>query len=272
MTRPAASNANRNDLPRDPRATELRTLAKRWYAIAAVLTLSFAIVGLFVLLIEGARSRRSSPRSWCKNNLKQIGLALHNYHDTYGCFPPAYVADGNGRPMHSWRVLILPFIDQTPLYNKYRFDEPWDGPNNRQLADMIVPVYNCPSDERGGDKHDDKHASTMASYLAIVGPEAAWPGSLAMTLSDFEDGTSNTLLVVEVANSGIHWMEPRDLHVLQMAPTINAKAGQGISSRHKAGAHALAADGSVRFFPDNLTADQIRAWLTSAGGDESGDF
>ncbi|MFH1923215.1 MAG: DUF1559 domain-containing protein, partial [Planctomycetota bacterium] len=140
------------------------------------------------------------PRSACANNLKQIGLALHNYHDDHGCFPPAYIADEDGRPMHSWRVLILPYMEQGPLYDQYRFDEPWDGPNNRQLANIPVRYYACP---RPG-----KQPSTTTNYVAIVGPDTAWPESNTTTVGDFTDGTSNTLLVVEVANSGIHWMEP----------------------------------------------------------------
>ncbi|HEY2250622.1 MAG TPA: DUF1559 domain-containing protein [Planctomycetaceae bacterium] len=210
----------------------------------------------------------ASRRSQCKNNLKQIGLALHNYHDEFGCFPPAFIADANGRPMHSWRVLLLPYLDQAPLYVQYRFDEPWDGPNNRKLADKILPIFNCPSEVHG----DGKSAATMTSYVAVVGPETAWPGNTATSIRDIKDGTSNTLLIVEVANSRIHWMEPRDLHVVQMAPTINAKFGQGISSLHTGGAHALLADGSVRFISEQTTAELIRALLTVHGKEKIGDF
>jgi hypothetical protein len=74
------------------------------------------------------------------NNLKQIGLALRNYHDAYGRFPPAYVADGHGPPMHSRRVLILPWLEKREIYDRYRFDEPWDGPNNRKPHDLVVPA------------------------------------------------------------------------------------------------------------------------------------
>jgi len=210
----------------------------------------------------------ASWRTQCKYNLKQIGLALHTYHDDYGSFPPAHIADSNGRPVHSWRVLLLPYLDQKPLYEKYRFDEPWDGPNNGKLADEIVAVYNCPSDVHA----HDKTSSTMTDYVAIVGPETPWPGSRATAIRDIKDGTSTTLLVVEVTNSGIHWMEPRDLHVLQMAQTINAKSGQGISSRHTCGAHVLMADGSARFISDQTAAELIRGLLTVNGKETIGDF
>jgi hypothetical protein len=232
--------------------------------VAAFLLLS-PLIGVFCQnRFQMVGHARASKRSQCKYNLNQIGVALHNYHDIFGCFPPAFIADENGRPIHSWRVLILPFLGQVPLYNKYRFDEPWDGPNNSKLAGTILPVYNCPSDD-----HGESNPSITTNYVAIVGGETAWPESGTTVFGDIRDGTSNTLLVVEVANSGIHWMEPRDLHVVQMAPTINAKSGQGISSRHTGGAHGLIADGSVRFIADSLSAEDLRAWLTAHAGDVS---
>jgi prepilin-type processing-associated H-X9-DG protein len=219
-------------------------------------------------LVPGSGGSRYSPRSHCKNNLKQIGLALHNYADMYGSFPPAFIADKNGRPVHSWRVLILPFIEQSPLYSKYRFDEPWDGPNNSQLASAIIPLYTCPSDDHGAKDG----SATMTSYVAVVGDGTAWPEAGTTSYRDIRDGTSNTLHVVEVANSGIHWMEPRDLHVIQMAPMVNAKSGQGISSRHNGGANGLICDGAVRFVPNALSAEDLRAWLTAQGGETSPGF
>ena len=90
-------------------------------------------------------------------------------HETYGCFPPAYIADQDGRPMHSWRVLLLPFPDQPALYDAYNFSEPWNGPNNRKLADQIGRIY-----LRSG--LDSDQAGTT-SFVAVVGSETAWPGA-----------------------------------------------------------------------------------------------
>ena len=248
-----------------------------WWAVPAWL-FGLTIIGLFfrqsrrfaavamalwvvwlLLLLPANSSYEAVRKSICSNNLKQIALALHGYHDAYGSFPPAYIADEDGRPMHSWRALILPYIEQNALYDRYDFTEPWDGPNNRKLADICLSVFNCPAD------HGEP--STMTNYLAIIGPDTAWPGAQTTCLKDFADGTPNTLFVVEVADSGIHWMEPRDLHMVQMAPTINSTAGQGISSHHPGGANALSADGSVLFLPDNVLAEDLRAMLTRSGGE-----
>lgn len=133
---------------------------------------------------------------------------------------------------------------------------------------LISMDSNCPSDDHAGAGE----SSTMTNYVAIVGPETVWPGAGATARGDIQDGAANTLMVVEVANSGIHWMEPRDLHVSQMAPSVNAKSGQGISSRHTGGANVLIADGAVRFIPNHLSADELRAWLTAHAGDITQEF
>jgi hypothetical protein len=219
---------------------------------------------LLVPVIHFPHPHSPNHRGTCHMNLKQIALALHNYHDTYGSFPPAYIADTSGRPMHSWRVLLLPFLEQQALYDQYRFDEPWDGPNNRQLAAYMPRVFCCPSDP--GANPD----LPLTSYLAVVGPETAWPDEKACEFRDIKDGTSNTLLVVESHGSGIHWMEPRDLHTGQMAREINPSHGQGICSCHGAKrdlAQVALADGSVHVLFNDLTREEVETLLTIAGGE-----
>lgn len=226
---------------------------RREWAVSAVILLIVA-----ALLIPAVSSALGAGRrSACRKRLKQLGLALHNYHETWGCFPPAYIADNTGRPMHSWRVLILPQLERPDLYLRYRFDEPWDGPNNRKLHAEIVEEFHCPSDGTSGD----------ANYLAIVGPGAAWLGTESRRLSDFTDGESQTILVAEVADSGIVWCEPRDLHVSQMSRTINGDLGQGISSHHEEGAQVLRADGSAWFIDESLSPTILNAVLSPSGGE-----
>jgi Protein of unknown function (DUF1559) len=203
----------------------------------------------------------SGRKSSCANNLHNLTLALQQYHDTFGAFPPAYIADANGRPMHSWRVLILPYLDQTGLYSDYRFDEPWDGPNNRKLHDVVLKVYSCPS-------RPEKQPKTDTDYVVVVGPQTMWPGEKCTTFADIKDGSSTTIMLVEIHNSGIHWMEPRDLHVTQMPMVINPPRGQGISSAHVHGAQFGFADGSVRFLTDNLPPETLRGALTIEGGEK----
>lgn len=212
--------------------------------------------------------REYSRRSWCSNNMKQVLIGVHNYHDQYRSFPLAYVPDEAGRPMHSWRTLILPYIDQHKLYSQYRMDEPWNGPNNSKLAGTSVDQYVCPEQRALGKQ-------TMTSYVAVSGPGMPWSGPTPRRFEDLSNGTSNTLMVVEMAESGIHWMEPRDLDVATMAQTVNAPAGQGVSSLHcdpgwwreRLGAHVGFADGSVRFLP---TSHSLRELLGLGAGADVG--
>src|SRR5262245_42706847 len=108
---------------------------QRWRRFARAVLVVLILVLVVCLMLYGPvmQAREVSWRSSCKCYLKQFGLALQNYHDTYGSFPPAFVLGPDGRPWHSWRVLILPFMECDPLYREYRFNEPWDGPNNRKL-------------------------------------------------------------------------------------------------------------------------------------------
>jgi len=238
--------------------------------LAAQVCIIFAAFVLFLCLVVPAISgtQHAARRSICQGHLKQIVVALHSYHDDYGCFPPAVIRDQNGRPMHSWRVLLLPYLEQLKLYASYRFDEPWDGPNNKLLPTADMPYYSCP--EHPGVR--GKTSPTDTSYVVIVGPKSAFPGDQCVALSDITDDHGNTILVVEIANSGIHWIEPRDLHVTQMARQINPPRGQGISSAHgphpPGGANVVMVDGTVKFLDAKLlTADQIEGLLTIAGGE-----
>jgi len=239
-----------------PRSTS-GSCVLQWILTIVVLVL---LASLLLPALDSG-SRRPAMRTQCRNNLKQISLALHHYHSHHGCFPPAYLADASGRPLHSWRVLILPWLDQANLYNQYRFDEPWNGPHNSKLAIQRLEIYECPTDleHREGDQ-------PWTSYVAVVGPHTMWPGSACVSTDDVLDGTSRTLHVAEVRNSGIHWMEPRDLHLGQMSPTINASSGQGISSFHPEVALAALVDGSNRLLSEKTPAETVRQLIDRDDG------
>jgi prepilin-type processing-associated H-X9-DG protein len=215
-----------------------------------------------LLLPAVQQAREAARRSQCKSNLKQIGLALHNYADTYGAFPPAYVADASGKPMHSWRVLILPYIDQAPLYNQYNFSEPWDGPTNSRLLSQMPPLYACPS-------HAGAAGGTSTAYAAAFGELCVFRGSEPVAIKDITDGTSNTLLIVEADGAGIPWMKPDDVDVTKH-PTLGDR--DGFSSSHPGGVHALMGDGSVRFISQSINAQTLKALFTRNGGEVVGSF
>ncbi len=232
-------------------------------------TPTFLILLLFsplLLLRSPGAAREPARRCQCVNNLKQLGVALHNYHDAYKCFPPAYVADEEGRPMHSWRVLILPYLERVELYEKYRFDEPWDGPHNRQLGDHIgsrtwSSPFRCPSDRDG--------SPVNTNYVLVTGEGTAWGEGESPQVRDFTDGTSETIMVVEMGDSDIHWMEPRDLTIDQAMRGVNSELGMCISSKHPGIANVLLVDGSVEMLSALLPVDELKKLLTHQGGENA---
>lgn len=225
------------------------------------------LLTLFGMCLMLARSE-AGPRVFtvqCNDNMRHIVLALQNYHDVYRRFPPAYVADKDGKPMHSWRVLLLPFLEGKTLYDQYRFDEPWDGPNNRRLAAQMPLHYLCSTSGR------DSIRPPLTRYVAVVGPGTIWPGAASTRASDAVDGTDRTILVVESSDAPVHWMEPCDLDVQTLPLEINPQNGKGISSKHPGhGAHVAMVSGSVVFLPrEKTTPQQLRALLTIAGGEST---
>ncbi len=179
-------------------------------------------------------------------------MAVANYYDNNGSLPPAYIADESGKPMHSWRVLLLPYMDQPELYEAYDFSEPWDGPNNRKLLQRRPKAYAFPSEEKGG---------SVTNYLAVVGPQTAWPGAEPAGGNKPHATSGSTILVVENHGSGIHWTEPRDLQFDTMNMSVRDEAPDGISSPYKL-VGVVSIDGSLNTLGPELSPDELRAMLT----------
>jgi hypothetical protein len=249
------------------------------YLIAAALLLGILAAMLYPAVQQ---AREAARRSSCNCNLKQLGLALHNYHDANGCFPPAWIADSQARPMHSWRVLILPYIGQTALYNQYNFAEPWDGPSNVKLLSEIPPVYKCPSHVSRSPSVADlfgpfgpvacSTGATVSSaarrkctnYAAVLGRHCAFRGEDPVSIEDITDGTSNTLMIGEVTDADILWTKPEDIDVSEH-PKIGDR--MGFSSDHAGGAQFATAAGSVRFIFESIPQKTIDALYTRDSGE-----
>ncbi len=178
---------------------------------------------------------------------------MANYEHANGCFPPAYLPDENGNPKHSWRVLLLPWLELESLYKKYDFSEPWNGPNNRKLRAEMPDVYGCP--------HDPARQKFKTSYVVIVGNETVFNGGQSLSRSQITDGPATTILVVEVAESNIDWMEPRDFKFGEMRFSINDGLGMSPSSRRHP-PYILSADFHVRAI-DTDNPDTLRALITA---------
>ena len=183
---------------------------RRSYALRiGLLLVVFFVLPLGRLLPDGKSAENALFQQLeCMFRLRAIGVALQNYHEVYDSLPPAYVADASGRPMHSWRVLILPYLQHQSLYDRYDFSQPWDGPDNRKLLNEMPDVYRCPAATAFGGSQEP-----FTSYVVPVGPRTAWPGRRGRNFKEIEqaDGVSGTILLLDVAGLEIPWTKPRDL-------------------------------------------------------------
>jgi len=212
-------------------------------------------MGILVALLLPAvqAAREAARRMSCSNNLKQIGLAMHNYESTYGAFPPAYTVDENGQPLHSWRTLLLPFLELNHVYERIDLSKPWDDPVNANLNEMNLTVYSCPSTSIAN--------SALTCYQAIDDPRAILLPKKSRSLEEVTDGLSYTLLVVESTESeAVPWMKPQDLPLQNfLSPTD--------SPNHSGGRNVAFADGSVIFLPLEMDPVETEAMVTSDGGE-----
>ncbi|MBY0459672.1 MAG: DUF1559 domain-containing protein [Gemmataceae bacterium] len=185
------------------------------------------------------------------NNLKQIGLALHNYLDTHNNFPPAAVCDKKGKPLLSWRVLILPYIEQEALYKEFKLDEPWDSDHNKKLIAKMPKVYAIPGAGEAGQTH----------YRVFVGNGAGFDWLTGVKITDITDGTSNTFMCVTAATA-VPWTKPDELDY--DAESDPAKLiGLVVNGK----AQAVMFDGSVRTLGKLPKKETLHALITRGGGE-----
>jgi hypothetical protein len=203
------------------------------------------------------RPQMASARLQSANNLKQIGLALHNYHDVNGVLPAAAIVDKKGKPLLSWRVAILPYVEQDNLYKQFKLDEPWDSEHNLKLAKTIVKVYQLPyGDSKPG----------MTHYRAFVGNGAAFDMVQGIKFAQFTDGTSNTLLAFEAAES-VPWTKPDEIEFDPQKPMLKHLRFEGNKV-----CQLLFADGSVRAVPNTLAENILKLIIQRDDGMPIPDF
>jgi prepilin-type processing-associated H-X9-DG protein len=232
-------------------------LRGRWLAIAGIVLGVFGCLFPIALIVDAMREPNEAARRYqCVNNLKQIALAMHNYHEAYGCLPPAAITDTNGRPLLSWRVAILPFMELNDLYAQFHLDEPWDSPHNRALLDPMPSSFACPS--------DSAQKSGMTGYQVVIGAETAFtPDFRPLRFEDFTDGVGKTLLVGE-SHRVVPWTKPEDLHFDKSRPLA------GLGSYHDKGFNAAFVDGSVKFLKSTIQESILSALLTRSGNEAFG--
>jgi rRNA maturation protein Nop10 len=204
-------------------------------------------------------AQQAAAKRTCANNLRQIGQALLAYEAQYGSFPPAYTVDAAGKPMHSWRALILPFLGPTEmaLHRQLDMNRPWDAPENLLVARHMPKVFASPLDA-------NSLSAQESNYVVIVGPETMFPGAQGRKRAEITDDVDSTLMVVEVKTIGKSWLEPVDLSF----GSTDFQVGRDIGGNHHHGSNVLMADGDVHFLYNSTPKTEVEAMTTVAGGEQ----
>ncbi len=216
----------------------------------SLIVVPFMLLALLLPAVQAARE--AARRAQCTNNLKQIALAMFNYESANGCFPPAATYDKDGKPLLSWRVLILPYLQENTLYGRFKLDEAWDSAHNKPLADQMPQVFHCPS---------DLLTNGFTTYEVVVDPSSMFTGKPAgVTMMSVTDGVSNTIMVTESATP-VAWSKPEDRSLASNDSTL------GMGSKHPGGFNATFGDGSVRFIKSSTGQQNLKAMVTRAGNE-----
>jgi prepilin-type processing-associated H-X9-DG protein len=240
-----------------------RVSAGKWWSGSVV---SLVILGLGFLLLVGLlfpaveKVREAATRTQSQNNLKQLVLAIQSYHDSFTRLPQAgtgpelwAIRDKNQKPLLSWRVAILPFVECPSPYPQFHQDEPWDSPHNLRLLPLMPRSYAIPGQANA--------QPGMTHYQVFVGPGALFEADEVIRLRDVSDGTSDTLMIVEAANA-VPWTKPEDLTCDPEGPL------PPLGGHFRGGFNVAFADGRVRFLSHRTPESTLRAMITRNGGEK----
>ncbi len=237
---------------------QLATWLLKAMGLAVLLgVLAVGVIFLFWPAFENLRERRD--RFACMNNLQQIAKALDDYAADHGTYPPPVTYDAQGKPMHSWRVMILSYLGEDSLFAQYNFDLPWDSQQNAQLFARCPTVFMSPQAGR--------NMGSESTYALITGNGTVFPASGPLAPWQVTDGLAETLLVVEVKNNTQEWTKPVDLNFGNLNRRIGAAGKNAIGGNHSGGATAVLADGTPVWLPGDLDPVLLDAMISADGGE-----
>lgn len=214
-----------------------------------------------------AAARAEASRMQGSNNLKQLMLAMHVYHDLHKHLP-AQASRKDGKKLLSWRVHLLPFLEQKELYDQFHLDEPWDSDHNKKLIEKMPSVF------AASGLSDEMVKQGLTTYVVPVGPKTVFEGEVGIDFSKIPDGTSNTIAIVEVApQHAVVWTKPEDWKVDFSKPYAGLLGKpEKDTPKQPAGFLTAFCDGSVHFISATLDWEMVRRLLQKDDGEVVGEF
>ena len=275
--------------PRDPFRSPRESSGAGFTLVELLVVIAIIGVLLALLLPAVQMAREAARRMACNNNLRQMGIGLHNYHAAEGCFPPGGIEPRsirwpNGRQF-AWSAFLLPYVEQRALSDQIDFNVPFDAPQNADAAATVLSVYLCPSAARDSNLSEGRGAT---DYGGIYGERIQFPGEpprsnnppkgtmlygRPISIRDVRDGTSSTLIVSE--DSGWRdgqWINGRNVFDVSDAVNSPRSFENEIRSEHPGGANGLFCDGSARFLTETMNIRILAAICTRAGGETISNF
>lgn len=231
-------------------------------SVAIILLVLFLLIGMLLPAVEQVREAARSTH--CLNNIRQLTLAMINYESGKSKFPSAQISRTAGQPPHSWRVEILPYIECQSLYEQYDFDEPWDGPNNIKLLTQMPDIFACPS---------HRNSAGLTPYKVVADQGTAFEPGKTIGYAELEDGSSNTLCIVEDFANPVPWTKPADLTVEQAAKVLAPQDPLNVAHINEKGfatwylgSNVSLLDGSTHLVGATVAPDIIRGACLCADG------
>jgi prepilin-type processing-associated H-X9-DG protein len=248
------------DFDNDPEFTDAipKPKSRRGFRIVELMVV-IGIIGVLIGFLLPAR-RTVGPagrRAQCQSNMHNIGLALLGYEHEHGALPPAHTVDANGKPLHSWRTLILPYLEEQELYQTIDLSKPWNDPANAKARETSIPIFRCA--EATGPRN-------TTTFLAIAGPNGCLVPGKPRRLTDITDSHASTLMVIEAGEeNAVPWMAPVDAD-----ESLVLSLGPNTKLHHAEGMNACFVDGAVRFLTAKIPAKVRRALMSISGNDTPG--
>ena len=237
------------------RSTSTGLASDKYHSAPATVDTTWVAPLMVVAMLPATRAtRQAAGRNQSTNNLHQIGIAMQNHHDSFKKFPAPAIYDKQDKPLLSWRVKLLPYLEEGQLYREFRLDEPWDSEHNKKLIARMPSVYADPNNPQLAAAHKTR-------YLLPTGPAALFQDKKGVNMRQITDGTSKTLMMVEaLPDRAVIWTKPDDLEIDPKNPLAGLKGSPG------GGFLAGWCDAAVRMIGDKTDDETMRRLFNPRDG------